>query len=198
MSNMTDVMIDLETLSLRSNAVVLSVGMCWWHMGEEWNEVVISLQTQYSVLSLQDQIEKGRHIDESTVKWWMTQSQTAREAIASPDAWGMSTFETLEAIMNGARNIPVERVWSHGAAFDIPILFSLFDDYGYERPWDRKLVRDTRTLFGLYMLSSYADEDEISKRIKPDEETEHHAMGDAINQARAVHFAYNHITATAL
>ena len=65
-------MLDLETLSTENNAVVLTIGGCKFNPfkdTEPFEKVHLKIDTT-------EQIERGRHIEDSTLKWWGTQPAT--------------------------------------------------------------------------------------------------------------------------
>jgi hypothetical protein len=71
---MNDVMVDIETLSTRLNAVVLSIGAVAFDPYSDQIGHSFSIQ-----LDPQEQMEKGRHVDINTIKWWMGQSEEAKK-----------------------------------------------------------------------------------------------------------------------
>jgi len=64
MANMTDIMLDLETLGLDSNSVVISISAV------EFNRKTGKIGREFEI-GLQDkpQIDAGGIVNESTVKW---------------------------------------------------------------------------------------------------------------------------------
>ena len=73
MSNM--VMLDLETMGNNSNSAIIAIGA-----------VAFSLDSGvydkfYANVHLQTSLDAGLKVDGSTVEWWLTQSENARESI---------------------------------------------------------------------------------------------------------------------
>ncbi|NDD98181.1 MAG: 3'-5' exoribonuclease, partial [Actinobacteria bacterium] len=64
---MTQVMIDIETLSTQYNAAILSIGAVKW----EESEIV---DTFYINVDPKSCKELGLHVEHKTVEWWMKQS----------------------------------------------------------------------------------------------------------------------------
>lgn len=123
----------------------------------------------------------------ATVKWWSEQSDEAQAAFADPVDLGaaLEAFrDWLEPLQYGANAEGGSlRIWSHGAAFDPPILAAAYEAVGLPVPWHYRAPRDTRTLFDT------ADIDDHSAWLKQHPGplgVPHHALDDAICQARAV------------
>lgn len=114
---MNHVMIDLETMSTRSDARVLSIGAAVFND----TEVVA---TEGWAIDIADDI--GGHVDWRTVKWWMEQDATAREFSWNGKlqnytaAFSLKTFMAQHGIEFGkeAKN----EVWSKDPHFDHVIL----------------------------------------------------------------------------
>lgn len=129
--------------------------------------------------------------DPRTVQWWSEQSEEAqaafdnpvdlREALTSLTMW-VDQICDPQAVMvrptGGWRHI---RIWSHGAAFDPPILAAAYEAVGLPVPWYYRAPRDTRTLFDLVGITDHS-----AHLATYATGTYHHALDDAICQARAV------------
>lgn len=163
-------MVDLETMAVSPNAVVLSLGAVHfdpWGQGHS-DEI-------YFKINLDDQDKLNREIDPNTLDWWAKQdSDIMEEAFSSHGrialaqavdhfhkfAWGCDAF------------------WSHGATFDLVIIENLYRQLGKPLPWNYWQLRDTRTLFAL------GHDPEMPK------ESKHDALADAIRQALGVQNVY--------
>lgn len=75
------------------------------------------------------------------------------------------------------------RIWSHGAAFDPPILAAAYEAVGLPVPWHYRAPRDTRTAFD---MAGIDDHSAWLAQHAGDDRVQHHALSDAICQARAV------------
>jgi len=162
-------MIDLETLSTRSTAVVLSLGAVL--IAE--NEIV---ETLYREFNAQEQIETyRRHVDIGTISWWMKQNHLAQQLFARRD--GVSLLQGLSDL---GHMLPNEnawsevRVWSNGATFDIPIMASAYSDLGWKTPWGYQNERCYRTLKNMFP--------DVKADPMPTMVT-HNALDDALYQA---------------
>jgi hypothetical protein len=76
-------------------------------------------------------------------------------------------------------------LWSHGPAFDIAILAAAYDAVGLPVPWHYRAPRDTRTAFD---IADVGDHSAFMQQYNHG--TAHHALDDAISQAKAVCGAY--------
>lgn len=174
----TFVMVDIETLSLKPNAVVLSIGAAAYN-------------TQYGMIAefemfpaLDEQIAKGRMIDGDTILWWFKQSQEARDNVANASRAPVATCgNAFNAWVDGVISLYARQpdnlfFVANGTDFDLPILSSLFDGYT-TMPWDgRPGYRQKlcwRTLYNIY-------KNEIEWPIN---QAKHTALADAVSQAHA-------------
>jgi len=133
--------------------------------------------------------------DPRTVQWWSEQSAEAQAAFADP----VDLREALERFTSWLVNILPEaptgptldiRIWSHGAAFDPPILAAAYEACGLTIPWHYRAPRDTRTLFD---VAGIDDHTAWLEQHPGPFGVAHHALDDSICQARAVCAAYRRV-----
>lgn len=160
---MMNMMIDIETLDTRSTAVVLSVGWCFFDSNS------ISPPTHYC-MDLDTQFEAGRTLSQDTLFWWMKQSEEARAAAFDPSPDRLSPDELGINLRMAIHANKVDRVWSHGPAFDMATLSSLLGGDA----WDFRSLRDTRTMAMLVQAE------------RPQPKVPHDAGSDAEAQAKWV------------
>jgi hypothetical protein len=164
-------MVDLETMAVSPNAVVLTLGAV--HFNPYGNGYSDKLYLRFD---LDDQDKLGREIDPNTLEWWAKQDPKVMEEAFSPDdriplvdameqfhkfAWGCTAF------------------WAHGSLFDIAILENIYRQLVRTPPWQYWQIRDTRTLFD---LGWDPDMPQASK---------HDALQDAIRQSVGVQNIYS-------
>lgn len=181
---MIDVMIDLETLSTRPDAAILSIGACYFDI--DTGKIG---HTFHRNVMLIDAPRVG-HISADTVKWWLKQSDDARLAIAEPK----NAIDIAMALMELRDFIPGNKqakFWSNGATFDLVILRSAFDRCGHIVPWQYWQERDTSTIVDIAQRLTGVN---VSKST-PFEGVKHDALADAVHQARYVSHAYRLISA---
>jgi hypothetical protein len=157
-----NVMIDLETLDDRPEAVVLSIGAVFFD-DEQLGD------TFYRVLSFDDQLALGRKVSASTIRWWMGQSEQARQVFHAPE-----TYQTHTALVDFRYRLlhhdsGSPYVWGNGAGFDLAILKSLYLQFNMLPPWDFRRERCFRTAAAMSDL----------RRTAP----AHNALDDAAKQA---------------
>lgn len=180
-----DLMIDIESLSLASNALVLSIGVVPFSVAAETVH-----EGRYFVLDIREQQTMGRHIDVSTVEWWLNQAMTNPGAAgvfhAPRTSVHIAMFELAEYIKDEIRE--GGEVWANGPQFDLVVLRSLFDDCGYAIPWKYHSERDMRSI--RYLMKRMGVD--IEREIAPNQ-TQHDALSDADWQARYVVQAFKHL-----
>lgn len=135
--------------------------------------------------------------DPRTVQWWSEQSDEAQAAFADP----VDLREGLRQLTVWIDNIGREgdtdfrkphertniRIWSHGAATDGPWLAAAYRACGLPVPWHYRAPRDTRTIFD---AAGIDDHTAWLKQYPGPLGIPHHALDDAICQARAVCAAF--------
>ena len=168
-----DIMLDLETLSTKPDATVLTFGACKFnpYRQEDIDKGI------YFRINVDEQITLGRDVDDSTVEWWGKQAEDVREeALGDGDRITLEQFtKELNRFIVGAKNI-----WAQGPVFDIVILENLYRQLGLPCPWQFWQIRDSRTL-----LSTHGDPREKNKVGL------HNALEDAVSQAQAVQHVFN-------
>ena len=172
----THAMIDLETLATGFDATVLTLG------GLKFNPNNISDPHSeiYFKLDVDEQTERGRRVDDSTIEWWATQPDNIRLEAFDQDG----AITVADACAQIARwCVGVDTFWGQGYGFDFTMIENLF--YNIERPvpWQFWQVLDSRTLFKM-----------ISADPRKSMQTDlHNALADAYFQAKAIQLAYKEL-----
>lgn len=188
------VMLDLETLSTRSNAYILSIGAI------EFDPKTGSLGKAFYETVDAETWAEGFHIDPATVKWWMIQTPEARALVSKK---GTSFPHALVLFENYLRTCGGHEceVWGNGSDFDNVILGNAYKYFKKDTPWSFWNNRCYRTFKNLYhiQLPAQAPVEALVARgaVMPDNLPEgiftaHSALGDAVGQARALMTAYGH------
>jgi len=168
---MNHAMIDLETLSTRYDAAVISMGVAIFDD---------SLVIESAGWALDPKYVSG-HIDPGTVFWWTQQAEAAREySFAGKYTPTTVAFElkTLLAKYN------VQEVWSKDPHFDHVILTSWWDrlsNGGGAFPYHYRAPRSYRTLEAETIRAGF-DHHEWEQYNY----VAHNPVDDAVTQARAV------------
>lgn len=164
----TNVMIDIETLSTNSNALILSIGACEF---SEKNGIGV---TFYNTIDIESSLHNGFKIDGKTIEWWLKQSNEAKK-----DLFDNRRFTIKQVLISfsdwlnfyfDAKNI---NIWGNGSDFDNAILKNAYDRMKISIPWDYRNNRCFRTLKSLFPNVE-----------KPETNNHHNALGDALWQAK--------------
>lgn len=169
-----DVMLDLETLGTSARAVVTAIAAVRFDA-----QGVALKDTFYVRLQVREQLKQGREIDPETVAWWLEQTdEAARELWAKPRMpLGAALAAFTDWLGGDAREV---RLWGNGAAFDNAILADCYRMVGAKQPWRFSNDRCYRT--------AKAGFEDIAVRTG----THHHALDDAISQARHLGKIWRH------
>lgn len=141
----TDVCIDLETLSIAYNAQILTIGAVKFDPRKD-ELTKPEMDLLYIRVDLDSCEGLNLKIDDSVIDWWATQSHEAQE-----EAFSISNRSHIKEAFNQLYKFcwGCNRVWSQGAAFDVPICENIFRELKKAIPWKYYQVRDTRTIFDL-------------------------------------------------
>jgi hypothetical protein len=138
----THATIDIETLSTKPDAVVLTIG------GIKFDPFTKEDPHSefYCRLEIDDQSSKGRDIETDTLQWWGTQpDEIVEEALGEHNRSSVeTTLKDLNKWLTGT-----DKIWCQGPVFDICILENLYRQYDTHFNWVFWNIRDSRTLFGL-------------------------------------------------
>lgn len=146
MTKYTDLMIDLETLGNTSNAAVVQIGAAAFNRNDG------SVSEPFSVKV--DAHSKST-MDQSTIVWWMGQSEEARKSVFEGErihpAAGLCKLNKF--IEDSFDEVIGYRIWSKPSTFDIVILENLYKNCDMQQPWVHWCTRDLRTLIEAAKLS---------------------------------------------
>jgi len=150
---MSEVMLDLETLSTRPNAAILVIGAIKFNRGEKWKESfkvkhLEKLDFFYTRIKIDSCVSASLHVDPETEKWWSEQDDEAiYEAIKNPKR--VSLKEALKSFKEWFGDNTRTKIWGNGSSFDCTILGEAYKRCGMEIPWKFWLERDLRTIMDL-------------------------------------------------
>jgi DNA polymerase III epsilon subunit-like protein len=137
---------DIETLSTRSNAVIVSIAAVKFSL--------LSPETEIFSININPKSSRdlGLHIDPVTVEWWRNQKPEATKA------WMSSRVEIADALQQYHDFCGTDKNTIHfanGQNFDFPILDSSFIAVGKQVPWKFWNLRDMRTVYWLGNLDTF-------------------------------------------
>lgn len=173
-SDATDCSIDIETLDITPDSVVLSIGAVFFDKTGTYEEL-------YWELDIQNQIAQGRTISERTLCWWMQQSPAARRVFDKRDKPTLPQA-LMELSTHYKAHAAVTRVWAKGPSFDLIILGHAYHQFNCTPPWRYSHHRDIRTLQDLAECCNIP--------LQKPAETSHNALDDAKAQAALVRQFY--------
>ena len=177
-----NIMLDLETLGNKSNAVILSLGAVPF-----CSETGETGQPFYARISMDSQLKKGAVVNESTVLWWMQQNEKAREALVHEKSVDMSLalteFKRYLQYLESEYGQPAA-LWGNGSRFDIGLLEDACVMQDIEPFWNFRLERDFRTWMEVYP--------EVRKSIEF-KGTQHNPIDDCLHQIACVVEVYNRL-----
>lgn len=163
---MRNIMLDLETMGISSNAAIIAIGAV------EFDDDLGITDEFYTTIDLQSCIDKGLILDASTIIWWMKQGDDARKEFFRKG------IKLKDALIEFRRWVDQDQtdhlqVWGNGSSFDNVILANAYKSFKVEKPWPYWGDRCFRTL-----KSSFP-------KIKnmPETNVTHNALHDAIWQA---------------
>jgi inhibitor of KinA sporulation pathway (predicted exonuclease) len=178
--NMKDIMIDLETLGLESNCVILSIGAVMFDIIDDPHGADM-IPLFYRNISKQSCLDIGMEINKATENWWLEQSIEAQKALETEQIpLRQALMELSEFVRNAGVSV---RVWSNGAAFDIAMLNFAYRRCDLALPWSFRNERDLRTIMWMTRRKYKPEIDEFYLSFKG---TKHNALDDAQMQARQV------------
>ena len=168
-----DLMIDIETLGVGMNALVLSVAaVCF---DRDSRDIGPTFHAHIGAGSAQ---RNGAVIDASTVLWWLGRSTQARQAILTGQNCTLRTEkEVLRDVCRFTSEFVIEdrvRVWALPPSFDLRILHDMADRNNFPLPWRHRNERCLRTA---------ADDARAENVPRVNSDLAHDALADATAQA---------------
>lgn len=169
----SDVMIDLETMSSKSNAAIAAIGAAAFDM----KRLTVG-KTFYTTISLESCEKRGLHFSAGTVEWWLRQSDQARRDVLGGKRVdiGLALAEFSSWLCENCAPPKSLRVWGNGANFDPVIMESAYEACDEPVPWNFWGVRCFRTLKSLYASIDADDR----------QGTHHNALDDAVHQVEHI------------
>ena len=149
-----DIMVDLETLGTRQDAIVLEISAVEFnrHTGEIGE--VLDMK-----LDIDDQLSYRRSLSRETLQWWFKQDEEARKNVF--DDIGGIKFHTSTALFefsdfvkrcdnkcNSDSDRRVVKLWGNGSIFDLGIIQNMYETciLNVKLPWKFWAVNDVRTI----------------------------------------------------
>lgn len=150
-------MVDLETLSVKNNAIILTIGAIKFQRNKQWPDT-------YSITDIPDKnifyrrinitsCEKiGLHRDPSTESWWKKQDL---EAYNEAFGYESERVDIKVALREFSKWFGISTyIWGNGSIFDITILSEAYLRCNLDVPWKFYNVRDLRTILDICNIKS--------------------------------------------
>lgn len=147
-----NVIVDLETLSTRSNACIVVIAAIKFSNDDEYPETMLQedlnkMNTFYRRIKFDS--DSKYHIDTNTIEWWNKQpKEIYYESLEHPDRVLLK-----EALVDFTKWIGADKhkikIWGNGSGFDVTILGEAFEIEGIKTCWSYWNIRDLRTLLDI-------------------------------------------------
>lgn len=170
-------MLDLETLSSKSDAAIISIGVARFDSGGV-------LDTEGWAL---DDSQVFGHIDPQTVYWWMKQSDAAKAYSFSGKAKPLDVAQGLIKFLGGCTEL-----WANDPDFDVVIIRNWWDHWQNIYPQMGKFPVSFRASRSCRTLRALAPDCDVSMCYTG---VAHNPVEDAAMQARAVIRQRKHLLA---
>ena len=163
-------MVDLETLSVAPDAVILTLGAV------HFDPFGIGITNELFIrLDIDDLDLLKRSVDPNTLDWWAKQDPKIMEEAFNPNN-RVKVADAIDQFHKFTRGCT--KFWSHGAVFDLMIIENLYRQLKKPFPWNFWDLRDTRTLFDIGVDPAMPTQ------------AKHNALEDAKRQAIGVQNVY--------
>lgn len=170
----THLFIDLETLSIKQNARVISIGAVYYNP-----KSVEPKLSFYVNISFNDPDQSQRDIDPDTVKWWFDQAvdnpeslKVFKDALYAPVSTKEALLEFNRWYGQVTKGFEVPLVWGNGVDFDNSILLSLYSDLKITAPFSFRKNMCFRTIYNLMKANDLG-------YLKVEPKIKHNALEDA-------------------
>ena len=147
-----NVIIDLETLSTRSNACIVVIAAIKFSNDNEYPETMLQKDLNKMDIfyrRIKFDTNSKYHTDINTINWWHQQPEEIYyESFEHPDRVLLK-----EALIDFTKWIGTSKdqikIWGNGSSFDVTILGEAFEIEGLKPCWAYWNVRDLRTLLDI-------------------------------------------------
>lgn len=167
MSDVVDVVVDLETLGKRADAAIVAIGAVAFSPAG----VSVDREPFYCRVRLESAMAWGGTVDGATIRWWLSQGDEARAEVSRDGG----ALDLPDALVRLSVWLPPKlNLWGNGPAFDNVILRSAFERADL-KAWHYGADRCYRTIKAAF--GHLAPVPELAGNVK------HRADHDAARQA---------------
>lgn len=176
------IMLDIETMGVRTNAIVLEAAIAWFDSDGK-------LQHRKWTFDPRQQERRGRSIDLDTVLWWSTQANNAifREACdRKPELPSIATAIDFAGELVNLYDSGKTELWANSPTFDYMIMQDLVaENFKTKELFPYKGLRDMRTLEHVANLLGYTPGYDYEQEVTALPGMPHTSDYDAQRQALA-------------
>ncbi len=175
------VMIDVECLSTRPDAVLLTFGAIRFRPTDnDVDKDPFNMEHFYRRVDPESCTKIGLRTDEPTLEWWAKQDDEVKEEAFAPED-RCDIADVLKDFYMFCKGC--DQFWAHGSIFDIMIIETINKILQRGNPWKFWQIRDTRTLYSLVDM-------QLPKTAK------HHCLYDCYNQILGVQASFAQLNLT--
>lgn len=168
---MIDIMIDLETVSVRDNAAIISIGAVVFDREEQ------KLRSEfYQNVELSSCLKLGLNREQGAIDWWAKDENKEARNLLTRDAINIrDALARFTHFCGGGKDPDPATIapWANGATFDLVIMKNAYAACGMAHPWKYFNESCYRTFKRVY-----------PQVPRPTQTMKHHALEDAKYQAR--------------
>lgn len=172
-----DIMLDIETMATRPDAVIVSIGAVFFDLDDPDN---LYGPEFYQCIDMNSCAEKGLQFDAGSISFWLSNKVTeqARQDLFK-DATSLENALRLFSVFTkheqAKKNVAV---WGNGVGFDNTILRNAYKACNMKTPWHYRDDRDVRTLV------AFGKSIGMNKNHVERDGTYHNAVDDAKHQVK--------------
>lgn len=150
---------DWETLSTKSNCIVLSLGVIVIDSNKIYRDISDFIEGEnalYLKFDIKEQKEAGRHISKDTLEWWKSQGDAAKHVLVPSQkdvSYKVISQKMKELFVKNDLNPKSSHAYSRGH-FDYPILQDICEQLKTECPIPFWNSRDIRTFIDVMIGSN--------------------------------------------
>ena len=175
-------MLDIETLGLSSNSVVMTIGAIKFNRKDDI-KAVEDMENFYCRVSKESCIALGLEIDKETEDWWGKQSEEAKYEIFTNNKNRYSIKDALINLTAFIGNCKI--IWANGITFDCVILENCYKKCNLDFPWKYYNLRDARTIYDIGKVNL--------KHFSSDKNQAHNALYDCYTQIKALKKSFDNL-----
>lgn len=187
-------MLDIETLGRRPGDGIVSIGASLFSPSNDPKVISDPKNHFYRVLNTFDLSNNGFSTEPETLKWWKERDiwKTLSSQFMNSTATVKSVCEDLSKFIENQSN--PDKIWSNSPSFDVEMTRHMFQKVGVPFPMSYQKEMDFRTLMEL----AYPNREKRPRRIFEAFDQQHHALGDAMEQAFQTSLALKNFTGLAI